>query len=346
MDGYAVRASDLAAAPTRLPVAGTVYAGDGVPPPLAPGTAVGLMTGAPLPEGADAVAPVEWTARDGDHVRIERAPHAGQFVRRRGGALDVGDELFAAGHVVTPATVGLAAAIGRATLPVVRRPRVAIVATGDELVPPGRGLRPGQIWDANGPGLAAQAVAAGGVVDGPHRVRDTAASVSAVLDACAAADVLVFAGGVSMGERDRVRPELQRRGVEWSVWGVAQRPGKPFAFGMLDGRPVFGLPGNPVSAAVGFEVYVRPLLDRQLGRATPAPLRATLAEAIAKPAGLYTFARVRARRGDGGLLLHAAGAQDSHVARSLLHADGLAHLPADWEAAPAGSVVDYSPWAW
>lgn len=347
MDGYAVRVDDLRDLPARLPLAGTVYAGDPLPSPLPPGSTVGTMTGAPLPDGADGIVPVEWATQDDDEVVVERAPALHQFIRWSGSALSEGDVVAVAGSTVTPAVIGLAASLGLSELRVSRQPRVAIVSTGDELVTPGTPLRPGQIWDSNGPGLAAHVLAAGGLVDGPHRARDTRASVASVMDATSEADVLVIAGGVSMGERDLIRPELEARGVEWQFWGVRQRPGKPFAFGLLDGRPVFGLPGNPVSATVGFEIYVRPLLDSMLGRPTPPPLPARLRQPVPKPAGLHTFARVTAERDPSGILwLSSAGPQGSHVARTLSHSDGLAHLPEDWSEAPEGAEVEFTPWPW
>ncbi|MGB3542064.1 molybdopterin-binding protein, partial [Rubrivirga sp.] len=174
---------------------------------------------------------------------------------------------------------------------------------------------------------------------------DDAPSIRAALDRALEADVIVFAGGVSMGDLDLVRPELERRGVEWLFWGVRQRPGKPLAFGVLDGRPVFGLPGNPVSAAVCFEVYVRSLLDVMLGRTVPPLEIGVLEDEIPKAAGLHTFARVMASRGDR-LRLSSAGNQASHAALSLLVSDGLAHLPAGLEDAPAGLEVEYQRWPW
>ena len=348
MDGYAVWSADVAAAPVELPVVGTVHAG-GVGEPVARGTAVAVMTGAPAPPGADAVVPVEWTSRPSpDRVRIERSLEPGRNVRRAGEAMRAGDLVLAAGALVTPAGVGVLASVGAGRVSVRRRPRVAVVATGDELVEAGEPLGPGQIRNSNGPGLAAQVVRTDGAVVGPLVARDTDAAVAAALDAARDADVVVFAGGVSMGERDLVRPELERRGVAWAFWQVQQRPGKPLAFGTWGGRPVVGLPGNPVSAAVCFEVYVRPLLAAMLGRpAPPATEPAVLAEPVAKAEGLHTFARVVAERGgDGRLVVRPAGVQGSHVARSLADADGLAHLPAAWAEAPAGAEVAFERWAW
>ena len=345
MDGFAVRLADLAARDT-LPLAGAVHAGDGAVPALPPGACLAVMTGAPIPSGAEAVVPIEWTARTDGGVRFERGPSLGLSIRRAGEALAAGAQVLAAGAVVTPRAVGLLASVGASSLSARRRPVVAVVSTGDELVPAEQTPGPSQIRDSNGPALAAQVVAAGGTALRLH-ARDDAASLAHMLDLAQTADLVVVAGGVSMGDRDLVRPELERRGVRWSFWQVRQRPGKPLAFGTLDGRPVLGLPGNPVSAVVGFEVYARPLLAACLGRQPAAgPEAGTLTEAVGKKRGLTTFVRVVAGRApDGTLRLSPAGDQGSHVARSLLLSDGLAWLPADWPEAPAGSRVPFHPWA-
>ena len=345
MDGYAVRAQDCADAPLALPVVGTSMAGTAGSPAVEPGTAVEIATGAPLPAGADAIVPVEWTSRDGASVRIDRAPEAGRYIRRAGSALARGERPLASGAVVTPPVVGMLAAMGLADVEAVRRPRVRLIVTGDEVVQPGQPLAPGQIRDVNGPGLAAQVVASGAEVSALLYADDEPGSVAEA--ARGDADLVVVTGGVSVGPRDRVRDELAASGVEWTFWRVRQRPGKPLLFGTRDGVPVLGLPGNPVSAAVCFEVYARPLIAAMLGRG-PAPQRevALLGESLPKAAGLHTFARVTATRGpDGVLELCAAGDQSSNVYRSLL-GDGLAHLPAEWPEAPAGAEVAFEPFAW
>ena len=346
MDGYAVRLADLPA-PGALPLHATVHAGDPAPGVLPPGAAVAVMTGAPLPAGTEAVVPVEWTARRGDRVQFDRQATPGLSVRRAGEALAAGTTVLEAGAVVTAGALSVLASVGAARPLVARRPTVAVVTTGDELVPASQAPGPGQIRDANGPALAAQVEAAGGVALRLWAADDDG-SLAETLDAARGADVLVVAGGVSMGARDRVRPALDARGVEWVFWQVRQRPGKPLAFGVWDGRPVVGLPGNPVSAVVGFEVYVRPLLAACLGRtAEPGPEPGVLAEAIATAEGLTTFARVTARRdGRGTLRLRPAGGQGSHVARSLVASDGLAVLPADGSEAPAGARVPFQRWRW
>ncbi len=305
------------------------------------------MTGAPVPPGADAVVQVERTERDGDTVRLGEVPPLGQHVRRAGEALADGAPVAPAGAVVTAGLVAVLASAGADPVEVRARPLVAVIATGDELVPAAETPGPGQIRDSNGPGLAAQVVAAGGAVAGGV-ARDTAADLARALRDAASADVVVVAGGVSMGERDHVRGAVEAAGGTWALWGVRQRPGKPLAVGTLGGRPVIGLPGNPVSAAVCFEVYVRPLLAAMLGRSADAPTEAAVLDApLAKKAGLHTFARVVVRHDETGRLrARPAGAQGSHVAQSLALAGGLAHLPADWPEAPAGATVAFQRWGW
>ena len=345
MDGVAVRAGDCAEVPVALPVVGASWAGAPLDRAMERGAAVEIATGAVVPPEADAVVPVEWTdGVEAGRVTIRRAPEPGNAIRRAGSAIEAGTEVASRGVRITPATVGALATVGAGRVRCVRRPIVRIVVTGDEIVPPGGTLRPGQIFDANGPTLAAQVVGAGGV---PEVVR-VGDAPDALADALTpGADALVLTGGVSVGRRDRVREDLAARGVSWAFWRVRQRPGRPFLFGTHEGRPVFGLPGNPVSASVGFEVYVRPALAMMLGEADGSRThRAVLAEPVLKPEGLHTFARVVAeRRPDGRLSVQPISSQESHAVLSLL-GDGLAHLPGVWREAPAGAEVLFEPFSW
>jgi len=349
MDGFAVRTADFADGTATLAVISEVAAGQIPTTPVRPGTCVRIMTGAPIPDGADAIAPVEWTEEEGGRVRIRRAPESGQYVRTAGQDVQPGDRLVEVGSVITPPVVGIAATLGYAELEVRVPPRVAVVATGDELVPPGATPGSGQIRDANGPALAAQVMSAGGTVLGPLHARDDAADARTVLEQALDADVVVVSGGVSMGDRDVVREVLESLGVAWEFWKVRQRPGKPLAFGTRGDTLVFGLPGNPVSSAVCFEQYVRPALAARLGRRTVERERvpAMLAESIRKEAGLHHFVRgVFAFDDMGRLTARPTGAQGSNLYSSVVRADGLIHLPETMEHPAAGAAVEVEWLRW
>ena len=344
MDGFAVCTEDFTGSTATLEVVGEVAAG-GVPTEaVRPETCVRIMTGAPVPDGADAVAPVEWVEADGaGWVRLGRAPTPGQHIRRAGEDVRPGDEMVARGTLVTPPVVGMAAALGYPTLAVSVPPRVAVVATGDELVDAGAVPGPGQIRDSNGPALAAQAAQAGGSVLGPRRARDEKDVARATFEHALEADVLLVSGGVSVGDYDIVKDVLGGLGVEWRFWKVRQRPGKPLAFGVRGGMLVFGLPGNPVSSAVCFEQYVRPALASLLGRHTVLRPRlpAVLAEPIPKAAGLHHFVRsIFEYGGDGRLRVRPTGPQGSGLYSSMLRADGLIHLTEAMEHPEAGTPVE------
>lgn len=344
MDGFAVRRADLPHVPIELPVAGASWAGAPFVGPIPTGAAVQIATGAVVPEEADAVVPVEWTNHRGAQVVIQRDPPAGHAIRPAGSALLSGTELLPAGATITPGAISVLASCGIHEVPCVRRPRVQILVTGDEVVPVGTPLARGQIYDANGPALAALVNTSGGLAE-LVRVGDDPGAIAGAVSHDA--DLVLVTGGVSVGERDRVRDELGGIGAEWVFWRVRQRPGKPLLFGHLGEMPILGLPGNPVSALVGFEVYARPLLGRMMRvelLAITEPAR--LLQPLPKVAGLHTFARVHASRGaDGVLEVTSAAAQDSHVGRSLL-GDGLAHLPAMWSEARPGAEVDFQPFSW
>ncbi len=348
MDGFAVCIEDFADDTATLDLIGEVAAG-GVPTEaVRPGTCVRIMTGAPVPEGADAVAPVEWTETEAGRVQISRAPTPRQHIRRAGEDVQPGDEMIAAGSVVTPPVVGMAATLGYPEIAVRMPPRVSVVATGDELVDAGTDPGPGQIRDANGPALAAQVVSAGGTVLGPFHARDDEADARVVLEQALDADVLLVSGGVSMGDYDIVKEVLDDLGVTWHFWKVRQRPGKPLAFGThpfgtRGNTLVFGLPGNPVSSSVCFEQYVRPALAVLLGRYTVLRPRipAVLAEPVKKAAGLLHFIRGIAEfSSDGPLRVRPTGAQGSGLYSSMLRADVLIHLPEDMEHPAVGTPVE------
>ncbi|MFS0706187.1 gephyrin-like molybdotransferase Glp, partial [Cellulomonas sp. 179-A 9B4 NHS] len=295
MDGYALRAADLHAGAV-LDVADDVPAGDTRTVSVAPGTAVRIMTGAPVPAGADTVVPVERTDGRTDRVTFHDAVPAGAHVRRRGEDVRAGDVVLRAGEVLGPAAVGLLAATGHVDVPVHARPRVAVVSTGSELVTGGGALAHGQIHESNGAQLAAAAAAAGADVVDVRVLPDDVPDVLRVLDELGArADVVVTTGGVSVGAYDVVRDALVAGG-HGELVHVAMQPGKPQGVGRLpSGTPVLSLPGNPVSAHVSFEVFVRPLLRRLLGARDVhrRRLRATLATDVTSPPGRRQLLRAR-----------------------------------------------------
>jgi molybdopterin molybdotransferase len=349
MDGYAVRVRDVASAspadPVVLPVAGDVPAGSGVRLELAEGTAIRIMTGAPLPAGTEAVVPVEWTDRGTTTVAIEQPPAEGQFLRAAGEDVTRGEVVLRRGTRIGPRQVGLLAAVGRATVRAHPRPRVAVLSTGSELVPPGEPLGPGQIHDSNGYAIAAAAAELGAAARHVGLVADDAESFLAALQAeLATADLVVTTGGVSAGAYDTVKEVLsQVGGVTFTK--VAMQPGMPQGFGAVGpaGTPIFTLPGNPVSSMVSFEVFVRPVLRRLFGE-TELHRPTVVARAGAgwtSPAGKRQFVRARFASpfDDGTPVVVPVGGQGSHLVADLADAACLAVVPAEVTAVRVGDEL-------
>ena len=351
MDGYAVRCADVPAAGVELPVAQRIPAGAfGVP--LAAGTAARIFTGAPVPEGADAIVMQEdCEALDGDRVRVNAVPAQGQWIRRAGEDITRGAEVLAAGTRLTPAELGLAASIGLGTLQVARRPRVALFSTGDELVMPGdvppAQMKPGAIYNSNRFFLRAMLLRLGCEVSDLGIVPDRReATVAALREAAQGHDLILTSGGVSVGEEDHIKPAVERLGT-LQLWQIAMKPGKPFAYGQIPhagGSAHFmGLPGNPVSSFVTFSLLVRPFLLRLQGVRDVAP------KAIAATAGFdwpradkrREFLRVR-QGADGTLELFPN--QSSGVLTSAAWADGVVDNPAGQTIA-RGDTVRFLPFA-
>ena len=346
MDGYAVHAADLAAAaggdPVALPVTGEIPAGDTRTLDVAAGTCMRIMTGALMPAGADAVVPVEWTDGGTREARFSRPVSAGNAIRRRGDDVAAGDILLTAGTRLGPAQVALLAAGGHGSALVRPRPRVAVIATGNELTDPGTPLTPGRIWDSNSYLLAAAARQAGAVAE-RHRVADDPQTVLAALaDRAARADVLVTSGGVSMGgEHDVVKAALESLGTV-SFRKIAMQPGMPQGFGLLGPgqTPIFTLPGNPVSAFVSFFLFVRPGLAARQGlpAAWPAPIRAVLTEPVRSPAGRTSFLRGVLDPAEG--MVTPLTGQSSHQLGALAHANALIVVPQEATGMQAGEAAD------
>jgi len=341
MDGFAVRSADCTG-PARLRVTGSILAGGLPPGPVGPGEAIRIMTGAPVPPGADAIAPIEDVEEGGDAITLRAAVRPGAHVRRRGEDLRAGEVALAAGTVVGPGEVSVIASAGRVAVPVVRRARVAILSTGDELVEPGQPVGPGQVCDSNGVALAAAVTLAGAEPILLGIARDDRPALRALLERGLAADALITSAGVSAGDRDLVREILDELEVRQVFWKVDIKPGRPTAFGLRGRTPVFSLPGNPVSSLLTFEQFVRPALLRMMGhRQVFRPLQpALLQEPLAKAPGRVHFVRVRlSRRADGALLASTAGNQETGILKTLLRADGLAIVPAEQGKLEAGQVV-------
>ena len=346
MDGYAVRAADVAHVPAELRLIGESNAGGPFAGTIVSGEAARIFTGASVPNGADAVVIQEDTDRSGDKLTVREAASIGANIRRAGGDFRQGDTLLRAGRLLDASAITLAAAGGHASLKVRRAPRIAILATGDELVEPGTKPGPGQIVSSNPYGLAALIRRFGGEPRLLGIAGDTLEALEAKLAMGADADVLVTIGGASVGDRDLVKPALEARGLALDFWKVAVRPGKPMLFGRLDAQRVLGLPGNPLSCLIAARIFLVPLIFRLLGR-TDAPLReqsAVLAHPLEANGPRQHYMRATVSPGAAGLLpVTALTTQDSAHMSALAAADVLIVRAPNAPAAAAGETVRVLP---
>jgi molybdopterin molybdotransferase len=328
MDGYAVRSADTRAGGGLLTVTGRVTAGAVPDREVGPGETVRIFTGAPMPPGADAVIPQEDVRLEGDRIAVSGAVQMGAYVRPRGEDVRPGETLLTPGQVIGPAEVGLLATLGWPQVRVGRRPRVAILSTGSELADLGHEPGPGQIPNSNTYSLMAQTLDAGGEPINLGVVPDDLESIEGRLAATRSVDVLVSSAGVSVGDLDLVKDALEKLGAELHLWRVSMRPGKPITFGSLGGRPIFGLPGNPVSAMVTFELFVRPALRKMMGHSVLDRPRivAQASQPIANPGSRRGYLRVIVSPDGDRYAARLTGDQGSGILRSMVLADGLAVL--------------------
>jgi molybdopterin molybdotransferase len=346
MDGYAVLAADTAGAsrqsPSRLHVVADLAAGYVTEVEVTPGTAVRIMTGAPIPPGADAVVRVEDTAAQGEWVQIFTEVPVGQYVRPAGEDVRQGELVLQRGTTVRPQEVGMLATLGHREVQMFRRPRVAILATGDEVMEIDAPLAPGKIRDANSYSNAAQVVKHGGIPIMLGIARDRVEELTERIRAGLAqgVDLFLTSGGVSVGDFDLVKDVLTAQG-EISFWRVRMKPGKPLAFGRIGEVPVLGLPGNPVSVMVSFETFVRPALLKMQGvtdweRPT---VEAVLMDEVGRKDSRRHYLRVRVEEHEGEHRAYLTGGQGSGILSSMVRANALAIIPEDWTHAPVGARV-------
>jgi len=351
MDGYAVAHDDVSSAteesPVHLPVVGEIGAGQATLLAVSPGTAAKIMTGAPVPAGADSVVPYEWTDRGVANVVISRAPEKGQHVRPKGQDITVGDLLVEEGTVLGARQIGLLAAVGRPSVRSRPRPRVVVMSTGSELREPGSSLGHDSVYDGNSFLMAAAARQAGAIAYRVGIVPDEPrAFLSALNDQLVRADLVVTTGGVSMGDFDVVKEALSPLGSVW-FGGVAMQPGKPQGFGTVgeDSVPIVTLPGNPVSAYVSFEQFVLPAVRRLMGRApyVRPSADAMITHALRSPEGRRQFARGTLSVVDGRLAVTPVGGQGSHLIGDLAESDALIVVPESVTSVAAGETVTVLP---
>lgn len=342
MDGFAVRAEDCVSG-QPLTIDGYLPAGanaDGVT--VKPGGAVRIMTGAPTPAGCDTVVPIEETKENDDKVVITGQVTPGAHIRISGEDVSQDDLVIAAGTVLRPAEINMLASFGYQTVSVFRRPKVAILSTGDELVEPGEEVGPGQIINSNDYSIAAAVKEVGAEPILLGIARDDHDSLAEKISAGLEADALITSAGVSMGDRDLVCDVLRELGVERQFWKVDIKPGRPVAFSLKDDKPVFSLPGNPVSSMITFEEFVRPALLKMMGheKVLKPMVKAIMQKDVKKKPGRTLFLRVRVVADGDQLLVSSSGDQNSGIVRTLLRANGIAVLPADREQVLAGEEVD------
>ncbi len=348
MDGYAVRAADVARVPVRLAVVGMAPAGGAFKGAVRAGEAVRIFTGGPLPAGADAVAIQENATAEGDHVTINETVAAGSYIRPAGLDFRAGEVGLKAGRRMTARDIGLAAAMNHPWLAVRRRPRVAVLATGDELVLPGEPIGASQIVSSNGPSLVAFVAACGGEAIHLGIAPDDRAALQAMATGATAVDLLVISGGASVGDHDLVRSALGERGLELDFWRVAMRPGKPLLFGRIGATPVLGVPGNPVSSLVCATLFLKPAIDAMLGVDEPARPNPTaiLGRDLAENDSRQDYLRATLSHDRKGRLVATPfPQQDSSVLSRLAWADCLVVRPPHAPAADKGTTVEIVPLA-
>jgi molybdopterin molybdotransferase len=341
MDGFAVRAADCTTVPATLKITGYIPAGGAITGAVDPGCAIRIMTGAAIPPGCDAVVPVEETDASSDQVTVKEPVKPRQHIRFHGEDVSTGDVVLTSGTVIRPPEISMLASFGKAVVPVHRKARVAIVSTGDELIELGETPVAGKVVNSNALSLAAAVRELGGEPLILGIARDDRESHLEKLREGLNADVLITSAGVSAGDRDLVRDILAELGVKQVFWKVDMKPGGPTAFAMYNGKPVFSLPGNPVSTMVTFEIFAKPALLRMMGhRKVIRPfVTGVLKEDAKKKPGKVNFIRVRVERQNGVLIASTAGDQHTGILRTMIRADALALLPSEASVVTAGSEV-------